>query len=361
MSKKEWLGFAGGLLVMLAIGYVLSLVYCKRGKSFHELFYPHLYQALLPDDRFDPPAHNSTDYWTEVTAGYEHMKNKTVFICGLIRDAAENIPRIVKRVETLGNLFKTYYVLIIENDSVDQTPELLHQWSESNNHVRVHTLKGLAKKHSLDICKEKRNRNCKKRLALLSTLRQKCVEEAQNERYKDSDYVIMMDMDLRGGLSLDGVAHSFGILPEYKWDGVFALGMNGNGTDHQMYDTGAVVRRNGSNVGGFRDPWVYHLSNCSKRGDPLVKVLSAFNGMAIYKHNVFTSGTYTTNEGIEHRGFHTSLRNAGFHGLYINPSLLLYNGELYACRHKKYVALVFMGSSMIIWCIFYFILYIARH
>src|SRR5690606_25174011 len=113
------------------------------------------------------------------------------------RNIEENFCSLVARLETLGELFYQYGILIYENDSTDKTPSYLTTWSIENPHVKF--------------CSEILN------FEMLSDTSQKRLQQmayARNRLHEmikrciPPTYIILVDTDLAGGFSYDGVAHS---------------------------------------------------------------------------------------------------------------------------------------------------------
>ena len=68
-------------------------------------------------------------------AGLEHMSASSVVICGIARDCSSQLFKLIPKLETLGDIFKSYKVVVIENDSVDDTAEVVLAWAAKNQNV----------------------------------------------------------------------------------------------------------------------------------------------------------------------------------------------------------------------------------
>jgi hypothetical protein len=155
------------------------------------------------------------------------------------------------------------------------------------------------------------------------------------EHYKKFEYVIVIDMDLKGPWSLDGLASSVAY-PD--WDGIFAYGLHTVpfccGLLYGMYDVAAYVK-----VG---DPMGFLISDGDiaksyftmnfrdylfvKKGDPLLPVSSAFGGLGIYKMKSLY-GSWYEGKTCEHVCLHQTMAEKGHGKFYINPSLILLSGH----------------------------------
>ena len=76
-------------------------------------------------------AHRAT-YERRVADGMRRMEQRRVVIAGLARNLAKILPQTIKRIESLGERFADYRVVIYENDSTDRTLEILKSWA---NHM----------------------------------------------------------------------------------------------------------------------------------------------------------------------------------------------------------------------------------
>lgn len=63
------------------------------------------------------------------------VSNKTLVIGVLARDCVFRLKNNIPLVEELGSMFRDYYVVVYENDSVDGTKECVQQWAKENAHV----------------------------------------------------------------------------------------------------------------------------------------------------------------------------------------------------------------------------------
>ena len=54
--------------------------------------------------------------------------NEKVLICGVCRDVANQLPSTIKIIEGLGAKFRSYRVIVYENNSTDATKDILKNW-----------------------------------------------------------------------------------------------------------------------------------------------------------------------------------------------------------------------------------------
>jgi hypothetical protein len=144
----------------------------------------------------------------------------------------------------------------------------------------------------------------------------------------------MMDLDIEGPISCDGLAHSFG--GNKPWDSISAFGLMGNTVtwgvpfyyDHLVYDDGdaAMAYRPLDVFKSFWRMWKH------SRGDELIPVRSGFCALALYKMYIFTDKrdiNYTAKDGVyygDHNMLHNNMIACGYNKIFINPNMLLLVG-----------------------------------
>lgn len=265
--------------------------------------------ADFAEDDFACSVSQHHAYQERVDAGKRHMRDQRVVICGLCRDVRPYLPRTAARIERLGSMFADYHVVLFENDSVDATCEFLSDWQNKNSQVDVISQRVGAIKYpqtrSLD------------RAAWLAHCRN-LYRERVVEQFSDFDRVIVVDMDLPGGWSYDGVAHTFG---DDEWDFVGSYGI-----------TPRLDRRDDKPPVVHHDVWAFrpaigttarklvnHNDLYLQRGEPLLPVESCFGGLGVYRMECMSAAEYAGSD-CEHVDFHSRLRSVGLNRLFLNPS-----------------------------------------
>ncbi len=267
-----------------------------------------------------PPAHAAESYYGGVERGRQAMREARIVICGLARNVASHLPRARARIEQLGSMFADYRVLVYENDSTDSTPAILNRWARANRRITAISERRGKEQHGSVRCPIRGND--------MAEYRNLCQGVVQ-DRWSDFDYVCLLDLDLAGGFSYDGVAHSFGSQP---WDCVGSYGiiyqrqkLDLNRSLH--YDVWAF-RRFGSyeeldGTEGNLMSW--------QRGDALVPVYSCFGGLGLYRMRAWLSAQYSGGD-CEHVGLHRQMRARGYDRQYFNPSQIV----LYGRKMKRF-------------------------
>ena len=274
--------------------------------------------VAFPEELFSTTPELWSDYRQLVTLGQSRMEQATAVICGLARDVAEILPVTIARIERIGERFADYRVVIYENDSRDDTRALLLAWAQYNPRIHV-VLETIG--DPVNPCAR-----CLQRAARMANYRNRCLDVIRSD-YADFDYTLVLDTDLKGGWSYDGIANTFG------HDGWDFVGSNG-----------IIFKRLGRdlNVPVQYDAWAFRLDENFtalptgsvnvmqwQRGQPMVPVTSCFGGLGIYRMPALLSARYSGWDS-EHIPLHQAMRHNGFHRMFINPSQI----ALYGRRHR---------------------------
>jgi hypothetical protein len=276
-----------------------------------------------PDVLLPPDPEFAEDYAEAVRAGREIAKTKTVALVAICRSAMPWLPLTLELVEQTGAMFREWSAFIYENDSADETKDVLAGWSDGQQ--RHASLNDNGRPH-LNYTTEP------VRTHALAEYRSACQTFVRNgER---PDYVIVFDTDPWGGWSVDGVAtsvahmawdHTLYGLASYSW-GEWGPPL----TPRPMaihYDAFACRL----NHWRQRDQqWFHHWH--PPVGSPPVEVNSAFGQLAIYDGFRFLQGRYDGSD-CEHVTFARSIQEAAmeeegdyYHGpggtrMALNPSM----------------------------------------
>ena len=274
--------------------------------------------AVFPEQAFPAAADTASDYGLACRRGYAAMAETRVAITGLARNLGAVLPLTIRRIEDLGRWFADYRVVVFENDSTDGTRLELKRWAVANRRVEV-------------VCEDRHDpvnptTRCLARAERMATYRRRCQEQVLGSCSR-FDHTLIIDLDILGGWSVDGIANSFG---HPGWD---FMGSNG-----------LVYRRRGLTMNEPRqyDTWALRFDDALtplstvvaggmvySRGEPPVRVTSCFGGLGIYTMDAYRAGRYSTDD-LEHATFHREMIAAGFGQLFLNPSQLV----IYGRRHR---------------------------
>jgi hypothetical protein len=268
-------------------------------------------------------------YWMNKINSYKiavnTMKQKSVVIAGCCRSNERFMYNNLQIIDAIGSQFKEYKVVIYENDSNDNTRQILLDNKKSHytyifgNNIKIEN-----------------------RTERIAYCRNKILEEVTKE-FTDYDYMLLLDLDdvLMTG-RLIGTIHSCFLYNTNQWDAMFA-----NCSD-KYYDIYALRKKNylmtccWNDTNTMKYIGIPHHEAYNKCIDKyiinypvytkLIPVISAFGGAGLYKIKSITSlknikyigyeENHIDKQVCEHVSFNTELVNNGYK-LYINPKMLI--------------------------------------
>lgn len=246
-------------------------------------------------------------YLAQVSAGYLLAAKRTAAILGLARDLGDVLPLTIKRIQRLGRMFRDYRVGVFENDSTDGTGIKLQAWADEDPRVQLFTSQLGAPR----LC----GRNLD-RAAALGRYRSR-LQRWWLDLPTRTDYVIVLDLDLRGGFSFDGVAHSLTLLADFVGANGLRPRKRGSGGSWVYHDVWAFRHKNHP-----QPHRPYEINPLSlPRGAAPLPVESCFGGIGIYAAEAYAAGKYSGAD-CEHVMFHRTMAAAGFAKRFMNPSLI---------------------------------------
>jgi hypothetical protein len=252
-------------------------------------------------------AKDEQTWHSELLRGAETASSLSVAILALMRDLERQVGHACSAMEAIGRMFSDYLLCVFENDSCDATPAQLHQWAAADPQRRRAESAKLGWEKWGPVADGRRGEQ-------MACYRNRCRTMALATGPRD--LYIVLDADLYGW-SLEGIQHSLS-----HWGQFDVMASNGLvywGTVLQ-YDSWTWREDNWDPV-----PMSYVHQRVYRRGDPLLPVLSAFGGMALYRATAFEAAEYGGGD-CEHVVFHRRLREAGYGRVYVNPSqITLYN------------------------------------
>jgi len=250
---------------------------------------------------------NHDNYVGRVLRGCYRMKDSTALFCAIARNVEETLPYTIARIERSGGMFKAWHCFIYENDSTDNTKNILAQWSKCPNITVVSEDLGKVR-HKQDMTLD--------RTKDMAQYRNRYLDFAKTYR-PTWDYMLVFDTDLQGGWSYEGVANSFG---HEGWDVIGSNGLiyrnnpDNNNPEKLYYDTYAWR---------YLDDDTIHDEKVNlmklNRGEEPFMVNSCFGGLAIYRNECIASDIEYKGNDCDHPTLHKQIRNNG-HTVWCNPS-----------------------------------------
>jgi hypothetical protein len=258
-------------------------------------------------------------------SGKEYLSGKNIAITGIIRNIDDCLKKNIQELEQLEQLGVTLKYFIYENDSSDNTKNILSELNCKNSNFAF-----LSENLSLPRFGSVKNLE---RTTNLAKHRNKCLDYIK-KHYSDSDFTIVIDLDFQS-ISLSGILHSFGIYSKYY---SFVDGIAGNSFQIKKDDSSNKQNLWNYDSWAYRGNWWDDLYTHSDyyTFDPMLwfglwqppigshplPVNSAFGGCCIYKTQKYILGKY---EGYdcEHVCFHKYLFNNHDFKLYLNPAQVM--------------------------------------
>jgi len=141
------------------------------------------------------------------------------------------------------------------------------------------------------------------------------------QEFCDFDYVVVVDTDLLGGWSYDGIANTFG-WPDWDFVGSnglhFEPGRRASDWPYFHVDVWAFRPAPGTYPVSLKNLHALQL----RRGVPLLPVESSFGGLGIYRMECLRLAEYGGTD-CEHVVLHDRLREAGLDRMFLNPSQIV--------------------------------------
>ncbi len=238
---------------------------------------------------------------------------KAVFV-GCARSCARYLDGVLANIEALGSTYDAFEVIIVENDSVDDTRRRLQEFANSRGNVRLIDADGLDQAHP-------------RRGDRLAVARNLYLDALQDNRYSDCDDLVVLDFDDVNCRPID--KQSFAAAREWLWQEPNRRGVFANSTPF-YYDLWALrhptwcpddcwgrVRKAQSRIGldeAVRRFVADRQIAIAAETAPIM-VDSAFGGLGIYRREATLDGRYVgldpnDEEVCDHVSFNAAVRGA---------------------------------------------------
>lgn len=340
-----WIGLVFVILLILMIIALSVLLTCQKEnwtESLSELFEELLGRAVDPVSKSFYQNKNTVSiksdlrvYASRVEQGKKICRTKSIIVAGLIRQCEDRVVELIKWHNHLKTCFNKVRFLIVENDSTDKTRSLLLAWALKDPSVEILCpyQKGVLNAASCSRDAPLLDKSpSKPRIERMAELRNLYLDRV---REMEADLVLVMDLDLRGTLFLDGLFHTISLMENEPM--IDAVACNGllrtscplNKAGFTYYDSFAHVALDEPLVfptlfdKRSHDDEVawYTTKKYVEEGDlGLDRVRSAFGGACLYKKASIDNSRY----GFSTSGFvceHTML-HARMEHVYINPRMI---------------------------------------
>ena len=261
--------------------------------------------------------------------GLKKLSESVIIICGIVRDCGNNLKKNIRTINYLCDLAKDYHVVMFENDSKDNTKQILTAWANERKNVHI----SLNDFNTITIPEKHSAGNpifSVHRIEKMAKYRNYYLDYIDKENLQ-GDYVIIVDMDIHK-IYIKGIILSFAL--NYEWDALAANGISRAPSSFlrkRHYDTYALIECGQENISQTE----YSIKTAQykwaflKPEMPLVRVASAFGGLAIYKREAIINCRYgvllNNDEKVESRAehffFYQQMKANGYDKIYINPAM----------------------------------------
>jgi len=266
----------------------------------------------LPDSIHPVDSEFAHLYCDVACGGIKAASQSRVVFVGQVRQAEDVLPLNLRRVEQIASRFKSWAAVVVENDSTDGTKDILSGWQ---------------RQHPLQVVASIENYGWEKlvgfeaaRVERFAHLRNKAKQLAA-ESFGFANYVVVVDLDVWGGWSANGLMNSLGWLHRLP----DATGM----ASVSLYQADAKTVDGTERLWLHYDQWAFRQHGWQTRfgrwfptwvppcGAEPIRVCSAFGGMAVYRSNIFYRCQYAGGD-CEHVPFHREMKRFG--NMYLNPA-----------------------------------------
>lgn len=219
-----------------------------------------------------------------------YMINQNVLICGVVKNGEKTIGANVAHCVKTMELFNQGKIIIYENNSTDNTKQILNQINHPNILVISEDISASDIKRKSKIWAYTRvtgsDHPC--RIEQIANARNSVLNEINKPEYDDYTYVIWIDLD-SSGWDLNGISDSFSRAD--SWDIVYANGQDCRGMYYDLYAFRGESQLFGPEILGEYF-WGHMPSLRIYQPSELIPVISAFGGLGIYKKAIFKTISY---------------------------------------------------------------------
>ena len=320
---------------IIAMFFIIAMImYLSTNMNYFDLMHSNLINNTIVDTQTISKYFTIPDldvYQQKVQLGYSIAKTKKIIILSLARDVEHIVNLTFNKLTNIGKDFQEYKIIIFENDSDDNTRQVIEKWTHIDSNIELMDCCNL---NSCD-CKLKNQKgydmgtHSQGRMEKMRFYREYLLRYA-TQKY-EFDYVMIYDFDISGAIYKDGLMTSF----TQDFDMVFAKGLQAmpllTFNKYFMYDNISFIP---NFINFHHNLKLKNLHNHLQKllnhniNSDFVKCKSGFNGMAIYKYDSIVKSTYMNSKRYcEHIDLHQDMYNKGYDKIYFNPNMILFIGQ----------------------------------
>ena len=265
-----------------------------------------------PEDFWDVDYIDS--YKEHVEFGRVEARRQKLAIVAICRNAMPYLRNTLALVDELAGMWRDCSLYVFENDSTDETADVLDDFAIRQWVTIEHDTLGGEDSRGFE----------PERTVRLAKCRTRCQDWVRRNA-ADASYVMVLDTDPHGGFSVDGVLNSLGWFCEMLGES-FHRREPGAMASHSLF-----VRKEEAGYGiASYDAWAARLSWWEDRrehawfhllmppvGSSPIPMNSAFGGLCLYRRDAYLAGVYEGGD-CEHVPFHKAMQKAGYQ-LFLNP------------------------------------------
>ena len=268
----------------------------------------------------------------KIKEGKKILSQSSLIICGIVRDCDRNLKKNIPIINKLCSLSKNYKIIIFENDSKDNTKQILKKWEINTENIYIES-KNFNAENTIPLKTKNTSISpfySKKRIEKMVFYRNQYLNYIEQHNLF-SDFVIVVDLDV-SRINLNGILDSFG--QEREWDVISANGYSLSPKLTKRYHDSYALIESGMEK---KPQTVQQITNNQykysflKPGLPLIQVYSGFGGLCIYKFNALKNIKYELMQNddkvvevyCEHVGLHSQMHENGFNKFFINPNMTI--------------------------------------
>ena len=216
-----------------------------------------------------------------------------IVLAGVVRNIEQNVPTIINFIKGFKDAVPNLEVCIYENNSNDSTKDRLNDLKLFLEYVEI-KCEDYPDEFFIKNFPARTYKNEPCRIDKIAFARNKLLEMIEDKNLNEDDFVIMMDMDIT--ISPDvNLIHTLILSWPEELHVLFANGIQRNGHYYDAYEFRSSELPYGPEILGdtfWSDDHMAKIQHKYEPNSPLIPVISAYGGIAIYKAYVIKGCKY---------------------------------------------------------------------